>query len=75
LWRVGTVDDNTLNGAIQEAHRLGEALLANPQQDLYGRYVAALINVQIKMEDAGQEVPSIADTVKIVRLVMTEGKH
>lgn len=69
------MDDNTLNGAIQEAHRLGEALLANPQQDLYGRYVAALINVQIKMEDAGQEVPSIADTVKIVRLVMTEGKH
>jgi hypothetical protein len=75
LWRVGTVDDNTLNGAIQEAHRFGEALLSNPTQDLYGRYVAALINVQIKMEDAGQAVPSIADTVKIVRLVMTEGKH
>jgi hypothetical protein len=64
----------TLNGAIQEAHKFGEALLANPNLDVYGRYRASLVNVQIKLQDAGQPVPDIAETVKIVNLVMTEGK-
>jgi len=67
-------DNKTLNGAIQEAHRFGQALLADPSNDLYGRYRASLVNVQIKLRDAGQVVPSIAETVKIVRLVMMEGK-
>jgi hypothetical protein len=64
----------TLNGAIQEAHRFGQALLANPELEVYGRYRAALVSVQIKLMDAGQPVPNIAETVKIVNLVMTEGK-
>lgn len=68
------MDAKTLNGAIQEAHRFGQALLANPNLDVYGRYRASLVNVQIKLQDAGQEVPDIAETVKIVNLVMTEGK-
>jgi len=68
------VDAKTLNGAIQEAHRFGQALLANPSNDLYGRYRASLVNVQFKLQEAGQPVPDIAETVKIVNLVMTEGK-
>jgi hypothetical protein len=74
LWRVGTVDAKTLNGAIQEAHRFGQALLANPDLDVYGRYRASLVNVQFKLQEAGQPVQDIAETVKIVNLVMTEGK-
>ena len=68
------MDAKTLNGAIQEAHKFGEALLANPSNELYGRYRAALVNVQFKLQEAGQPVPDIAGTVKIVKLVMTEGK-
>ena len=68
------MDAKTLNGAIQEAHRFGQALLANPNLDLYGRYRGALVNVQIKLQAAGQKVGDIAETVKIVNLVMTEGK-
>lgn len=68
------MDAKTLNGAIQEAHRFGQALLANPTLDVYGRYRGALVSVQIKLMDAGQPVPDIAETVKIVNLVMTEGK-
>ena len=67
--------DKTLNGAIQEAHRFGEALLANPNLDLYGRYRGALVNVQVQMQKAGQPVADIPETVKIVRLVMTEGQR
>ena len=68
------MDAKTLNGAIQEAHRFGQALLANPNLDLYGRYRGALVNVQIKLQASGQPVADIAETVKIVNLVMTEGK-
>ena len=69
------MDAKTLNGAIQEAHRFGEALLANPNLDLYGRYRGALVNVQVQMQKAGQPVADIPETVKIVRLVMTEGQR
>ena len=67
--------DKTLNGAIQEAHRFGQALLNNPCQDTYGRYRGALVTVQALMQKNGQPVVDIAETVKIVRLVMTEGQH
>ena len=67
-------DNKTLNGAIQQAHRFGQALLANPNLELYGRYRAALVNVQIKLRDAGQPPTDIPETIKIVNLVMTEGK-
>lgn len=66
--------DKTLNGAIQEAHRFGQALLANPNLDLYGRYRGALVNVQVLMQKAGQPIVDIPETVKIVRLVMMDGE-
>ena len=67
-------DNTTLNGAIQEAHLLGQALLNNPCQDTYGRYRGAVVNVQAHLHTLGQDVTDFPETVQLIKLVMSEGK-